>query len=153
MTAADRDHAIRLNRDALRAAHVNPDTRLATDYLNHFNEVAMLLEMLPDMPDLADDVLAWTPRAYDAHFETTGHSHRAVVIAAWRAAPRDIRDRLDALVAAIDHTIAGLQTQVRAGDFAGAADAARCELAPLLATARGLVNGDGEGQTVPDAVF
>ena len=50
-----------LSADALKAANVHPDTGLATDYLNHFNEVVMLLEMLPDMPDFAEDVLAWEP--------------------------------------------------------------------------------------------
>ena len=34
----------------LRAANINPRTGLATDYLNHFNEAIMLLEMIPDMP-------------------------------------------------------------------------------------------------------
>ncbi|MDP3655070.1 MAG: hypothetical protein Q8R67_25705, partial [Rhodoferax sp.] len=33
----------------LRAANINPRTGLATDYLNHFNEAIMLLEMVPDM--------------------------------------------------------------------------------------------------------
>jgi hypothetical protein len=109
--------------------------------------------MLPDMPDCVDDVLAWTPRGYDTHFEATGHSHRAVVIAAWRAAPETVRDQLDALIAAIDHTIAGLQARVRSGDACGAAEGARLELAPLLASARGLVNGDPTAQTVPDTLF
>ena len=31
---------------------INSQTLLATDYLNHFNEVVMLLEMIPDMPDM-----------------------------------------------------------------------------------------------------
>ena len=41
----------------LRAANINPHTGLATDYLNHFNEAVMLLEMVPDMPECAEDFL------------------------------------------------------------------------------------------------
>ncbi len=41
----------------LRAANINPRTGLATDYLNHFNEAIMLLEMVPDMPECAEDFL------------------------------------------------------------------------------------------------
>src|SRR5713226_3249565 len=44
----------------LRAANINPRTGLATDYLNHFNEAIMLLEMVPDMPECAEDFLTWT---------------------------------------------------------------------------------------------
>ena len=43
----------------LRAANINPRTGLATDYLNHFNEAIMLLEMIPDMPECAEDFLLW----------------------------------------------------------------------------------------------
>lgn len=39
--------------ERLRVANINPRTGLATDYLNHFNEAVMLLEMVPDMPECA----------------------------------------------------------------------------------------------------
>ena len=45
----------------LAAANINPVTGLASDYLNHFNEAIMLLEMLAAMPDCVDDFLAWQP--------------------------------------------------------------------------------------------
>ena len=31
-------------------ANLDDKTLLATDYLNHFNEVVILLQMVPDMP-------------------------------------------------------------------------------------------------------
>ena len=43
----------------LTAANINPRTGLATDYLNHFNEAIMLLDMIPDMPECAEDFLTW----------------------------------------------------------------------------------------------
>ena len=49
-------------------ANINPSTGLATDYLNHFNEAIMLLEMIPDMPECAADFLTWQPTSYREHF-------------------------------------------------------------------------------------
>ena len=56
----------------LLAANINPRTGLATDYLNHFNEAVMLLEMIPDMPECAEDFLGWQPLTYREHF-TASH--------------------------------------------------------------------------------
>ena len=53
----------------LRAANINPRTGLATDYLNHFNEAIMLLEMIPDMPECFEDFLGWQPLSYAEHFK------------------------------------------------------------------------------------
>ncbi len=50
------------------AALVNPVSGLANDFLNVYNEILMLIEMLPGMPDLADDILAWRPCSYRAYF-------------------------------------------------------------------------------------
>ena len=52
----------------LVAANINPRTGLATDYLNHFNEAIMLLDMIPDVPECADDFLEWQPLSYREHF-------------------------------------------------------------------------------------
>src|ERR1700741_487675 len=56
-----------ITAEELRAANINPRTGLATDYLNHFNEAIMLLEMIPDMPDCAEDFLSWGPLSYSEH--------------------------------------------------------------------------------------
>ena len=39
--------------------NINDDTYLATDYPNHFNEILMLLKMIPDMLDIPVDARAW----------------------------------------------------------------------------------------------
>ena len=39
------------------AVNINAATGLATDYLNHFNEAIMLLEMLASAPEFRDDFL------------------------------------------------------------------------------------------------
>src|SRR5262245_22293051 len=82
---------------ALAAAHINPVTRLATDYLNHFNEAIMLLEMIPDMPECVDDFLIWEPMSYPDHFRYSNFKGRDLAIAAYDAADPEIRARFDGL--------------------------------------------------------
>ena len=69
----------------LRAANINPRTGLATDYLNHFNEAIMLLEMIPDMPECAEDFLGWQPLSYSEHFTASNFKARDLAIEAYDA--------------------------------------------------------------------
>ena len=135
-----------LGADALARANVHPESGLATDYLNHFNEVVMLLEMLEDMPDMGDEVLAWAPCGYAEHFELTGYAGRETVMAAWAAAPRALRAHFETVVSALDEALEEAKGLVRAGDLAGAAVFARTDIEPLLAAARACVNGRIEGE-------
>src|ERR1700758_3530896 len=70
----------------LRAANINPRTGLATDYLNHFNEAIMLLEMIPDMPECAEDFLGWQPLSYCEHFTASNFKGRDLAIQAYGSA-------------------------------------------------------------------
>src|SRR5471032_3610958 len=70
----------------LRAANINPRTGLATDYLNHFNEAIMLLEMIPDMPECAEDFLGWQPLSYREHFTASHFRARELAIEAYESA-------------------------------------------------------------------
>ena len=47
---------------------ISPVSGLANDYLNLFNELVMMLEQLPQMPELIDDLLAWRPVTYQGLF-------------------------------------------------------------------------------------
>ena len=47
---------------------VNPVSGLANDYLNLFNELVMMLEQIPQMPELLQDLLAWKPVSYQDYF-------------------------------------------------------------------------------------
>ena len=81
----------------LAEANINPATGLATDYLNHFNEAIMLLEMLSSCPDCRDDFLGWRPMSYREHFEASRFKGRAMAIAAYDAADPSLRGCLDTL--------------------------------------------------------
>src|SRR3978361_2493846 len=78
----------------LRAANINPRTGLATDYLNHFNEAIMLLEMIPDMPECAEDFLGWQPLSYCEHFTASNFKARDLAIEAYGSPDAGLRAEL-----------------------------------------------------------
>src|SRR3546814_9281729 len=60
----DLDAKLRLTRTyrrLVRGTNINATSLLATDYLNHFNEVVMVPELVPDMPEIIDEAAAWPP--------------------------------------------------------------------------------------------
>lgn len=139
-----------LGADALKAANINPETGLATDYLNHFNEVVMLMEMLPDMPDCAEDVLDWAPADYCSHFEQSSFKDRDLAVLAYRAAPQPVRAHLETLILQIDAEVLGAQDALRQDTgpqtCASIARLATEEIRPLIAAAAGAIHGRIEGE-------
>lgn len=136
-----------LTRATLEAANVNPRTRLASDYLNHFNEIKMLIGLVCDMPECLTDVLSWTPRSYVAHFEQSNFNGRDIVIAAYKSADPSIRASLEVVVAELDHQIITGQNMLRPlkdqpALLKAAARSITLELRPLMAEARAIVNGE-----------
>lgn len=67
--------------------NISAKTLLATDYLNHFNEIIMLLGMVADMPELLEDCRFWQPKSYPDHFRESGFSDRELAIAAYAHVP------------------------------------------------------------------
>ena len=132
----------------LRAANINPRTGLATDYLNHFNEAVMLLEMIPDMPECAEDFLQWRPLSYAEHFAASNFKARDLAIAAYEAAEAGIRAEFDRITG----TMTSILTAVGAAMREVNQDSSRGKLAqqatgwvkPLVATAGGIINGGSE---------
>jgi len=78
--------------------NINPETLLATDYLNHFNEVVMLIEMSSDMPDCIEDVAEWQPLSYEDHFRRSTFADKDLAILAYENAPARHREPFDAIV-------------------------------------------------------
>ena len=86
--------------------YINPITGLSTDYLNHFSEAVMVLEMAATMPDCLQDLRAWRPKTYCEHFASSRFSDRDVVIAAYDAADPAVRDALDAAAETLNAVLA-----------------------------------------------
>ncbi len=139
----------------LRAANINPRTGLATDYLNHFNEAVMLLEMIPDIPECAEDFLAWTPLSYAEHFTATNFKARDLVIEAYDQADPDIRGRFDHLTKTMTEILlavgAAMQQATQDATRAKLAEQAAGWVKPLVTQVGGIINGEGEITPVPDA--
>jgi hypothetical protein len=139
-------------------ANINPATGLATDYLNHFNEAIMLLEMLSSCPDCRDDFLGWRPMSYREHFEVSRFRGRDMAIAAYDSADPNLRGCLDTLAGAMTAVLEATRAAMGADmppDAAGAL-AARVAawLRPLVARAGALINGEADtgAPATPQAV-
>ncbi len=135
-----------LSAAALAAANINPHTGLATDYLNHFNEAIMLLEMIPAMPECTDDFLLWEPLSYPEHFLQSGFKGRDLAIAAYEAANPELRARFDGVC----NSLTSILTEIRKGMTEATQPETRMRLAeqamewlkPLVTQAGGIINGD-----------
>src|SRR5580698_7315743 len=97
----------------LRAANINPRTGLATDYLNHFNEAIMLLEMVPDMPECVEDFLGWQPLSYCEHFTASNFKGRDLAIEAYESADTGIRAEFDNITTAMTSILTAVGTAMR----------------------------------------
>jgi hypothetical protein len=97
--------------DKAVGTNINPQTLLATDYLNHFNEIIMMLEMIPDVPECLEEAREWQPKSYQDHFRDSQFRDKELAIEAYdhvpskfRAAFENVISQMNALVAAsIDH--------------------------------------------------
>ena len=131
----------------LLAANINPHTGLATDYLNHFNEAIMLLEMIPDMPECAEEFLEWQPRSYREHFAASNFRARELAIAAYDSANPQIRTEFDNITGAMSSILIAVSEAMRDVHH----DKTRTTLAqqatgwvkPLAMLAGGIINGRG----------
>ncbi|MBS0532997.1 MAG: hypothetical protein JSR72_02975 [Proteobacteria bacterium] len=128
----------------LADAHINPSTGLATDYLNHFNEAIMLLEMLRECPECLDDLRTWRPRGYREHFQQSNFKARELAIAAYDSADPVARDMLNALAGTmttvIEHARARLDSDAGGDNAAIIADRATAWLRLLVAQAGAVIN-------------
>ena len=132
----------------LRAANINPRTGLASDYLNHFNEAIMLLEMIPDMPECAEDFLSWRPLSYAEHFTASNFKARDLAIAAYETANAGIRAEFDNITRAMTSILSAVGAAMRDAQQdkirARLAEQATVWVKPLVMQAGGIINGGAE---------
>lgn len=104
----------------VRGKNINANTLLATDYLNHFNEVIMLLEMVPSMPECYGDAAGWRPKSYVQHFRDSCFSDAELAILAYENAPANYRQAFDATVEQMDRLV--LEAMPRIGTLLDAGE-------------------------------
>ena len=129
----------------LRAANINPTTGLATDYLNHFNEAIMLLEMIPDMPECTEDFLGWQPLSYCDHFMASNFKARDLAIEAYGSADAAIRAEFDNITTTMTSVLTAVGSAMREArqdkTRATLAEQATGWVKPMVALAGGIING------------
>jgi hypothetical protein len=129
--------------ERLKAANINPATGLATDYLNHYNGVAMMISALGAAPDMAGTVLDWRPLGYAAHFRITGFRERELAVAAFEAAPDDVKVRFFSARREVDLAIAEVQDLIEAQPKAAGWLASRApQIFAAIARLGSVINGE-----------
>jgi hypothetical protein len=108
----------------------------------------MLLEMIPDMPECAEDFLTWSPLSYCEHFMASNFRARDLAIEAYDTADATIRAEFDNITS----TMTSILTAVGSAMREVHQDKTRATLAqqatgwvkPLVALAGGIINGGAE---------
>jgi hypothetical protein len=78
---------------------------LSTDYFNAFNEVIMLLGMMPDMPEMFDEVRGWHFRTYEEHFRESGLGIAPLAIEAYGHVEPPVRAEFERNIAQLRLTV------------------------------------------------
>jgi hypothetical protein len=144
----NRDAKFRALSRCAQDSNVNPTSLLATDYLNHVNEIVMLLALVPDAPECLEDCKAWQPKSYQDHFRQSGIADRDLAIEAYDYAPTAFRQPFDGLVADMNrlvaHSIERLATALEQGDAVMiqiVAETASHNLQDLIGQASAVIHG------------
>ena len=143
---------------------INPATGLSTDYLNHFTEAVMLIEMAVGLPNCLHDLDAWQPKTYAEHFAASGFSNRRAIFAAYQAADPSSRTALDRTAGLLNALVMRDRELVRGHigtpEIDAVARRAATRLRALIARAAAVINGisvetmDRNGpQAAIDAMF
>lgn len=94
-------------------ALVNPASGLANDYLNLFNEIVMLVEQLPTMPELFEDIQRWRPTSYRDYFERSVLPGRLSAIDQYDRLDARFKRSFEAVVEELDRRSVGAVAAVR----------------------------------------
>ncbi len=112
---------------------VNPASGLANDYLNLFNEIVMLIESLPSMPEFFDDIQRWHPTSYREYFRRSILPGRGSAIDNYDRLDARFKRDFEAVVAELDRrstgAVAAVRRQFKIRDQDPEALAAACERA------------------------
>ena len=140
----------------VRGKNINETTLLATDYLNHFNEIIMVLELVPDMPECLEEAREWAPKSYQEHFRDSAFTDKDLAILAYENAPEAYKVPFDRTVDQMNRLVEqGLQ-EIASHVEAGTESALRGAVEILSQGLRDLIDGasaiiHGHKQTVHQA--
>ena len=144
----DSDADLAALRARVHDTNISETTLLATDYLNHFNEIVMLIEMLPDMPDMLEEAKAWRPKGYVEHFHDSTCPFRELAIELYPHVPPRYRAPFETtvaqLAAVVDRVLRNAENAIAEGDPRALRDRVGVGLDPmrrLVDVAGGIIHG------------
>ena len=139
-------------RSHMPGTNINEQTFLASDYLNQFHELVMLLEALSEDPaTFAADLHQWHVVDYEEHFSRSKLSSKDLTIAAYRRAPAKVRERFDSAVARLQGEALRLVAAVgrsldNQSDLEMTCSGAAARLRILIDDANAIANGHLTGE-------
>lgn len=87
---------------------VNPASGIANDYLNHFNEVLLMIENLPILlPEMVDDLLRWKPISYTEYFLHSNLPESAEALRIYTTLDEHFRTDFELMVDMLDGIVIG----------------------------------------------
>jgi hypothetical protein len=144
--------------EPLPQSSINPTTGLATDFLNHFNEAIMLLEISVDAPEFLEDFLEWRPASYHDHFVASRLKDREIALLAYATADPNARHCLETIAETMNTILMAVreavQSELPPAFRARMTKRAVGWLKPLVARAGSVINGTatfGRGTVSPQA--
>lgn len=142
-------------RPLLHASNINETTFLATDYLNHFNEIEMLIDLIPDMKSILADARKWRSKRYTAHFRDSGFSTRDLAIEAYHRAPAPVLTRFEESVDRLNLLVAVCLDRIERAILQEVTTRASRDLKRMIDVVSAIISGEDTriGQDEIDAVF
>ncbi|MBP2290420.1 hypothetical protein [Azospirillum rugosum] len=135
-------------RERVKGTNISDKTLLATDYLNHFNEIVMLIEMVPDMPDMLEECRIWQPKSYQEHFRDSGFSDKELAIEAYGHVPAKFKRPFEDTIAQAHQVIGHTLSRIGADIEEGADDKLRADcqtsvamIHRIIQIANGIIHG------------
>ncbi len=105
-------------QNRVKGTNISTETLLATDYLNHYNEITMLIDLVPDMPEFLDECRKWEPKTYTDHFRDSDFSEKDLAIEAYRHAPILYKKQLEETISYMNSAVEwGLERLAEAIDM------------------------------------
>jgi hypothetical protein len=121
---------------------------LSNDYLNHYSEVLMLIEMAGDDPAIGAELQDWRPVGYRAYFGSSELRRATAALAAYDALPEARRQAFEKLVASMDTlatmAVFALQPPSTPESIPWIVEATAPALRELIAKAAAFLNSGGQ---------
>jgi hypothetical protein len=104
---------VRESYDLIVTSIVNPKSGLANDYLNVYNEVLLMIENLPIMPEIIDEIINWKSISYKTYFENSKLTESQIALGKYINLHQEIKKEFDGMISKIDETTQSVINQLK----------------------------------------